>query len=58
MIAIGDGGSGDSDELENDIIVDPGGISVDSTSSNDGADAGGGSGCFVDNAGFDFNTQL
>ena len=49
-----DGGHGDSDGVENGIIVDPGGV----TSSIAGPDAGVGGGCFIDTAAFDSNMDL
>ena len=43
-----DGGHGDSDGVENGIIVDPGGV----VGSAAGADSGGGGGCFIATAAF------
>jgi len=52
VLELKDGGHGDSDGVENGIIVDPGGVVGSAGGSAGGADSGGGGGCFIATAAF------
>jgi PKD repeat protein len=49
-VELKDGGHGDSDGVENGIIVDPGGVAG---AASGGLDSGAGGGCFISSAAFD-----